>query len=124
MFSFHHYRKPPIIFSHLKVDVFCRQKTFVYHILKRRFICLCFQLLSSSKMTIHVQNIPSELLLETFQFLDLNENERNELVSRRWHQLIQPHKKGCLSQTLKIRKLVINYNPVSSWSQTIFAHSR
>jgi len=51
--------------------------------------------------------VSNELLLETIGFLDLNEIEKCQYVSKRWRRLILGNNSGCLSRARQIRKVII-----------------
>ena len=68
-----------------------------------------------------IKNRPSfEVLLRIFDFLELNEIEKCELVSKQWYRTILPRKFSTLKRRRRIYRLKIDYFPVSQWSKSFF----
>ena len=46
--------------------------------------------------------IPTEMCLDVFQFIELNEVEKCQLVSRRWRDIVAAEKEGSLNKARRI----------------------
>lgn len=53
----------------------------------------------------------SDLLLDVFEYLEINEIEKSQLVSYQWNAVIHRHKDKSLYKYRRIYRIILRYYP-------------